>query len=339
MMRKNSTITFTRPPSIISNASIAGKTESDGPLSSYFDEICFDDRFGEKTWEKAESAMQIRTLETALKKVNLSLKDLDVIFSGDLLNQCIASGYSIRNTGIPMFGLYGACSTMAESLSLASIMIDGGYAKYAAASTSSHFCSAERQFRFPLNYGGLRTPTAQRTVTACGAAILSESENAPFILRCTPGRVIDKGVCDINNMGAAMAPAACDTLLRFFKDTKLSPSSFDLILTGDLGKTGADILLEIASREGLELSSNYDDCGRMIYDSSSQDVHSGGSGCGCSAAVICSYVLNMMRQGKINDVLFVCTGALMSPLTVNQKESIPAIAHAVHISNHTLKEG
>lgn len=328
------TVKFSSPPSIIANAAVVGKKEGDGPLAAHFDAISWDDRFGEKTWEKSEANLQKQTLETAIEKCGITIGDIKILFSGDLLNQCIASGYSARGTNIPLYGLYGACSTMAESMSLAAMMIDGGYADYAAAVTSSHFCSAERQFRFPLQYGGQRTPTAQRTVTGSGAAILSRCGAAPYILHCTPGKIVDKGVTDINNMGAAMAPAAADTLIRFFCDTSLSPDSFDLILTGDLGVTGANLLLEIISREGLELKGNYDDCGRMIYNINEQDAHSGGSGCGCSAAVICSYVLNMMRKGTINNVLFVGTGALMSPTILNQKESIPSIAHAVHISNN-----
>ncbi|MBQ3379208.1 MAG: stage V sporulation protein AD [Clostridia bacterium] len=337
--KKTGTVSFKSPPSVIANAAVVGKKEGEGPLAAHFDSIFWDDRLSCKTWEKAEVSLQKTVFETALKKAGLSKEDIGMLFSGDLLNQCIASGYSARDIKIPFMGLYGACSTMAEGLSLAAMMIDGGYADIAAAVTSSHFCCAERQFRFPLQYGSQRTPTSQRTVTGSGAAILSHSEEPPYILRCTPGRVIDFGVNDINNMGAAMAPAACDTLIRFFNDTALPVKSFDLILTGDLGVTGADLLLDIASRCDLELKSNYDDCGRMIFDTKAQDTHSGGSGCGCSAAVVCSYVLNEMRRGQINNVLFVGTGALMSPTVLNQKESIPSVAHAVHISNTLPKKG
>ncbi|MBR2742342.1 MAG: stage V sporulation protein AD [Clostridia bacterium] len=337
--KKRGTILFSSPPSIIANAAVVGKTEGEGPLAAHFDAICQDDRFCEKTWEKAEASLQKQTLSTAIKKAGLSADDIDMLFSGDLLNQCVASGYCARDMRIPFFGLYGACSTMAEALTLAAVMTGGGYAERAAAVTSSHFCTAERQFRFPLEYGGQRTPTSQRTVTGCGAAILSRTRKPPYILCCTPGRVVDLGIKDINNMGAAMAPAACDTLVSFFSDTGLSPSSFDLILTGDLGAAGADLLLETAERAGISLRSNYDDCGRMIFDSRAQDTHSGGSGCGCSGAVICSYVLNQMRIGKIASVLFVGTGALMSPTVLNQKESIPCIAHAVYISNSTAFKG
>ncbi|MBQ4248400.1 MAG: stage V sporulation protein AD [Clostridia bacterium] len=337
--RNGGTVRFLSPPSVISNAACVGKKEGDGPLSAHFDAISWDDRFGEKTWEKSEASLQRMTLETAISKVGLDASDIDMLFSGDLLNQCIASGYCAREMKIPMLGLYGACSTMAEGLSLAAMMTEGGFADVCAAVTSSHFCSAERQFRFPLEYGGQRTPTSQRTVTGSGAVILSRAKKPPYILHSTVGRVIDMGIKDINNMGAAMAPAACSTLVRFFTDTGLSPDVFDLILTGDLGVTGTDILLEIASREGLELKSNYDDCGRMIFDTRAQDTHSGGSGCGCSAAVVCSYVLNMMRAGKLKHVLFVGTGALMSPIILNQKESIPAVAHAVHISSELWVKG
>ena len=326
------TVALAEPPAIIGHANVVGKKEGDGPLADSFDHIEQDDTFGEKSWEKAETAMQKLALAKALDKAGQAASNLDYLFAGDLLNQCIGSGFAARGQDIPFFGLYGACSTMGESLSLAAMVIDGGFAQFAGAVTSSHFCTAERQYRTPLEYGGQRTPNAQWTVTASGAVILAKEGPGPYVTHITTGKVVDKGVKDANNMGAAMAPAAYATLSAHFQDTGRKPSFYDLIVTGDLGKLGKEIVLDFFHRDGLELT-NYDDCGTMIFDLKKQDVHCGGSGCGCSAAVLTGYLLNGMRAGRWNHILFCPTGALLSPTSSQQGESIPSICHAVALSN------
>jgi stage V sporulation protein AD len=325
-------ISFPNPPSIAASACVVGKKEGEGPLRDSFDYINDDSFFGEKTWEKAESTMQKMTLNKALEKASLPLTALDFIFAGDLLNQCIGSAFSLRDIGIPFFGLYGACSTMAESLTLAAMAIDGGYADCAAAITSSHFCSAERQFRLPLEYGGQRTPTAQWTVTGSGAIILTSDGPGPYIKHVTVGKIVDQGIKDANNMGAAMAPAAYSTLSAHFSDLSLKPSDYDLIVTGDLAMLGAEILVDFFRNDGIDLSHNYNDCGLMIYSREEQDVHAGGSGCGCSASVLSGHLLNGMRAGRWKKILFAATGALLSPTSTQQGESIPCICCAVSIS-------
>ena len=320
-------------PAVRGYAAIAGKKEGEGPLARDFDVVSDDTTFGEKTWEKAESHMQKDVLNLALRKASVTPETVDVIFAGDLLNQCISSNFGLREFGIPFGGLYGACSTMAESLALASVFVEGGFANIAAALTSSHFCSAERQYRLPLEYGGQRPQSAQWTVTGSGAAILSLDGTGPFVREITMGRIVDLGIKDSNNMGAAMAPAAADTLKNYFTDTGRRPEEFDLILTGDLGYVGSELLRNLMQQEGYELGENYSDCGLLIFDRESQDVHAGGSGCGCSASVLCSRIFNEMRAGNLNNVLFMATGALMSPLSVQQGESIPCIAHLIHLTS------
>lgn len=317
--------------SIKGYAGVAGKKEGEGPLSKDFDFIYDDDTCGETTWEKAESRMQKDTLTRALAKANITPGTVDLIFAGDLLNQCIGSSYGLREFGIPFIGIYGACSTMAESLSLASLALENGSANVTAALTSSHFCSAERQFRYPLEYGGQRAPTSQWTVTGCGCAILSHDGNGPFIKEVTFGKITDYGIKDMNNMGAAMAPAAADTIKTYFDDTGADPDDFDLIATGDLGFVGYKLAVELLAKENLKLK-NFTDCGMLIFDREAQDVHAGGSGCGCSALVLCTHILNNMRAGNFKDVLFIGTGTLMSPTSVQQGESIPCIAHLVRLS-------
>ncbi len=326
------TFALANPPSIAGHANAVGKKEGDGPLASSFDLIQEDTTFGESSWEKAESTMQKLALSAALDKASLAASQLDFIFAGDLLNQCVGSSYHIRDLGVPFFGVYGACSTMAESLSLAALMLDGGYGEWGAAVTSSHFCSAERQYRTPLEYGGQRTPTAQWTVTGSGAVVLAREGQGPYVTHVTVGKVVDKGIKDANNMGAAMMPAAYDTISAHFQDTKRKPSDYDLIVTGDLGTLGKELLLDFFKKDGMDLSDRYDDCGTMIYDIEGQDVHCGGSGCGCSASVLTGYLLNGMRAGRWNNILFCATGALLSPTSVQQGESIPSICHAVAIS-------
>ncbi len=330
-----STIEMENAPVIRASAAVVGKKEGEGPLKEEFDLINNDTSFSQETWEKAESEMVREAVQTALQKASLSSSDVEFIFGGDLLNQCIGSTYGLREFGIPFIGMYGACSTMALSLAIASIFVDNGLANNAVAVTSSHFCSAERQFRFPLEYGGQRPPTAQWTATASGAAIVGTEEMSGmnvYVRKVCMGTIQDLGITDANNMGAAMAPAAAWTIKTYLEDTKTKPSDYDLILTGDLGQVGRDLLLELLLKENISISEQHNDCGLMLYDRESQDVHAGGSGCGCSASVFCSQILRRMRAGELNEVLFMATGALMSPTSVQQGESIPGIAHLIHLS-------
>ena len=331
------TVALQTPPSVLSFANIGGRMEGQGPLAKYFDELCDDSFFGEKTWEKAEATMQRRVLRRALEQAGLKPGDVDYVLAGDLLNQCIGSSFGLRELGIPFFGLYGACSTMGEALALASLLIDGGFAETVAAQASSHFCTAERQYRMPVPYGSQRTPTAQWTATGSGCCLLACEGEGPYITHVTTGKIVDKGVTDANNMGAAMAPAAYDTLCALFRDTRTKPEDYDLIVTGDLGRLGHQIVSDFFARDGLPLGEHYTDCGLLLYDIESQDMHCGGSGCGCSASVLCGYLLRGMREGKWNRIIFAPTGALLSPTTTFQGESIPGICHAVVFSNH--KEG
>ena len=319
------------PPVITAWASVAGKRESEGPLSHTFDITSQDTYFGQKTWEQAEKHMQKLALKKLCEKAGIPQKDLDLVVSGDLLNQCIGSSFSLRNTGIAHLGLYGACSTMAEGLLTASMAVGGGYVSNAVAMTSSHFASSERQYRFPLGYGGQRTPTAQWTVTGSGAALLCHSGKGPRISSCTIGTVTDLGIKDANNMGAAMAPAAYHTIRQHLEDLKRRPEDYDLIVTGDLGQVGKELLMELAEKDGLPLGGKVTDCGTLVFDNTSQDVHAGGSGCGCSAITLCGYLLEEMRAGKLKNILFCGTGALLSPTSVQQGLPISGICHAVQI--------
>lgn len=330
--RGKQSIEFINRPAILSFASVAGKKEAHGPLANTFDVVSEDTTFGEKTWEKAETQMQKTALQLALDKAAMQEGDLDAAFVGDLLNQCVGSSFTLRGTGVPTFGLYGACSTMAESLLLAGMSISGGFCRRALALTSSHFASSERQYRFPLGYGGQRTPTAQWTVTGAGAVILGQTGDGPFLRNATVGTIVDRGIKDANNMGAAMAPAAFETLRAHFDDLGLAPEDYDLIVTGDLGKLGHQIVSDLFSREGVQLGTRYRDCGMMIFNLEEQDVHCGGSGCGCSASVLCGHLLGKMRRRELNRLLFCGTGALLSPLTTQQGESVPAVCHAVSIT-------
>jgi stage V sporulation protein AD len=320
------------PPVITHWASIAGKKEAEGPLSPTFDFTSTDTLFGQKSWEQAEKHIQQLAMDTLAGKAGISKRDFDLVFSGDLLNQCIGSSFSLRNMKIPHLGLYGACSTMAESLLLASMTVGGGFADRAVAMTSSHFASSERQYRFPLGYGGQRTPTAQWTVTGSGAALVASSGKGPRVESCTIGTVVDLGIKDAANMGAAMAPAAFATIRAHFEDLHTSPEDFDLIVTGDLGRLGSDLLLQLARDEGIDLSNKLVDCGTMVFDLSAQDVHCGGSGCGCSAIVLCGELLNKLNSGKLKKILFCGTGALLSPTSTQQGLSIPGVSHGVCIT-------
>ena len=326
---------------IKSTATIVGEKEGSGPLAQYFDIVLPDNEWNEKTWEKTESKMQREAIRLAVQKSKLSLDDMDRVFSGDLLNQCIGAGFGLRGLEIPFYGIYGACSTMIEGISLASMLIDGGFAEHAAAATSSHFCTAERQYRTPLEYGGQRTPNSQWTVTGAAAAVL-ESEPVSGDIRVThltAGKIVDMGIKDANNMGGAMAPAAYDTIKAHFSELNIKPDDYDMIITGDLGKVGSEILTELLARDGIDISQNYKDCGCMIYNAEEQDVHAGASGCGCIGTVLCGYFFDRMRNGKIKKLLAVGTGALLSPTSMLQGESVPGIAHAVSFEVKSGGEG
>ncbi|MEG0546513.1 MAG: stage V sporulation protein AD [Oscillospiraceae bacterium] len=328
------TLNLESRPSIIGNAAVVGKTESEGPLCNEFDYAFDDDTLGESSFEKAESSLQREAITRALDKAGKTPKEVDYIFAGDLLNQCIGTSFSIREMGIPFLGLYGACSTMALSLGLASVFVDTNAANLAVAATSSHFCSAERQFRLPLEYGGQRTPTSQRTATASGCSVVSKSQSdKPCVEAVCFGRIVDLGIKDTNNMGAAMAPAAAMTISDFLNDTNSKPDDYDLIVTGDLGLVGSQLLKDLLVKDyNFDISNVHTDCGVLIYDIEAQDVHAGASGCGCGASVFNSYILRRLSSGELSKVLFVATGALMSPTSSLQGESIPAIAHAVLIA-------
>lgn len=327
---------FQQPPIITAWASVAGKKESQGPLGRQFDITMQDSYFGQKSWELAEKKMQQLALQELFRKAEVKANDIDLVLSGDLLNQCIGSSFTLRNTGIPHLGLYGACSTMAESLLLGSMVLTAGYGDRIIAMTSSHFASSERQYRFPLGYGGQRTPTAQWTVTGAGSVLLSNSGKGPRIEACTIGSVMDLGVKDANNMGAGMAPATLSTISTHLSDLSRTPDDYDLIITGDLGQLGKDILLVLAQRENISLGGKLTDCGTIIYDNLKQDVHSGGSGCGCSAVVLCSYFLPKLSTGKLKRILFCGTGALLSPTSSMQGLPIPGVCHAISITGGTL---
>lgn len=342
------TLEMEHDPWIECYGSVCGKKESQGPLGDQFDQVFQDTTLGEKTWEKAESRLQTVAVETALQKGCLEHGDIDYIFSGDLLNQCISSTFGLRSLHIPFLGQYGACSTIGQALAMAAVFVEGGAAERALAVTSSHFCSAERQFRFPLEYGGQRAPTAQWTVTGAGAAVVtSRSTGARVkekkvsciterkrvsISHVTVGRIADLGIKDANNMGAAMAPAAAQTIADYLEDTATTPQDYDLILTGDLGQIGSDLLKKLLSSNGIEIGEKHNDCGLLIFDREKQDVHAGGSGCGCAGSVVCAKVFAEMEQGLYHNVLFIPTGALMSPTSSQQGESIPSIAHLIHLT-------
>ena len=329
--RGKQSFTLENPPIITAWASVAGKMESEGPLAKTFDIIQSDSYFGQKTWEQAEKKMQQLALQRLCQKAGITTDEIGVVFSGDLLNQCIGSSFTLRNSGIPHIGLYGACSTMAESLMLAAITVGGGFNDNVVAMTSSHFASSERQYRFPLGYGGQRTPTAQWTVTGSGATLVRSQGKGAKITSCTVGTVTDLGIKDANNMGAAMAPAALSTIRTHFEDMNLSAEDYDLIITGDLGQLGKQALLTLAQQQGLNLGGKLADCGTLVFDPLKQDVHAGGSGCGCSAITLCGYLLDKLTSGKLNRILFCGTGALLSPVSTQQGLPIPGVCHAISI--------
>ena len=322
-----------RKPSVIAYAAVVGKAENEGPYGGEFDEVVEDNKAGSDTWEQAESLFQQRAVGHVLRKSGLEPDRRDLMIAGDLLNQCVGSSYGLKDYFIPYLGIYGACSTFAEGLLLSAALVNAGYIDTAIASTSSHFSTAERQFRFPLNYGGVRTPTAQWTATAAGAALVGFSGKPPFIRAATVGKIEDMGITDLNNMGAAMAGAAYDTLTRHMKHRGTHPQDYDVIITGDLGQVGSDLLYDLFQRDGVSLREHHKDCGLMIYDRAAQDVHAGGSGCGCSASMMCGHFFKRIQAGELKRVLYCATGALMSPTVVQQGGSIPGIAHCVEISS------
>jgi len=323
---------FNSKISICSSASAVGAAEKNGPLKEYFDATSSDSKFGMETWEKAESEMIRESSEIALKKAGLSYDKVDLTFSGDLTNQCAASAFGLKSKRIPHIGLYGACSTFALSLGMGATAIEAGLGTVVMAEASSHYCSAERQYRFPLEYGCQRPPSAQNTVTGSGSVILrGDFDSKIYVTEFLPGIIRDHGICDSNNMGAAMATSCADTVFRYFDENGFDPGSFDLILTGDLGFEGHDIFLELCCKGGINLESNSNDCGKMIYDTKKIDVNSGGSGCGCSAVVFASFVMEQLKANVMRDILLIGTGALLNATTVLQKESIPGVSHLVRI--------
>ena len=311
------TIKFDNPPTILDCASIVGPKEAQGPLAEYFDQTLEDEFWGEKTWEKAESKIIKETVNTVISKSGVPSDQIDLMIAGDLLNQCISSSFGLREANIPFLGVFGACSTFVESMCIGSICVES-FAKNVLCATSSHFCSAEKQFRFPLELGNQRTPTAQWTVTGSGAAIITQSGMGPYITHITPGKIIDMGIKDANNMGAAMAPAFCETLITHFLDTGRSPNYYDAIISGDLGHVGKEIAIDIAKARGYNIKPNYNDCGVLIFDKEKQDTHSGGSGCGCCGSVFSGYFFKQLKAKKLKKVLLIATGALMNSTSSQQ---------------------
>ena len=326
------TVEFEKPISIECAYSSVGKKEADGPFGNYFDKVFDDELIGKDTWEKAESELLKETIISLMQKNKTAFSDIDYIFSGDLLNQCTSTNFAIKDFNVPHFGIFGACSTFSEGISLGSFLISGGFAKKVICATSSHFCTAEKQFRYPIEYGSARCPTSQWTVTGSGAVILSDANKGPFVTHITTGRIMDLGVTDANNMGAAMAPAAADTILAHFKETGRDEKYYDLIVTGDLGSVGMKLNIDLLKKEGIDISNNYNDCGNMIFNQKEQSAKAGGSGCGCCASMFCGYFYKKLLEGEYKNILFVPTGALLSPISALQGESIPSIAHAVAIT-------
>ncbi|MGX4598484.1 stage V sporulation protein AD [Faecalimicrobium sp. JNUCC 81] len=327
------TVKMQNKPTIISAASVVGPKEGEGPLKDYFDLILTDDLYGEKSWELAESKMVETAMEKAVKKAGKKLTDVNYMFGGDLINQLLPASFAARELSIPFFGIYGACSTMAEGMCLSAMIVDGGFADLSLSGTSSHYCTAERQFRFPLELGNQKPMTAQWTVTGAGSVLIAPNGDGPKIKYVTVGKVIDKGIDDGNNMGAAMAPAAIDTIYSYFNDTNDDPNSFDIIATGDLGKLGKQITEDLLKEQGIDISKVYTDCGLEMFNLEEQDVHCGGSGCGCSATVFAGYIYDKLAKKEFNKVMLVSTGALLSPTSTLQKQTIPCVAHAVVIVN------
>lgn len=325
--------TFQKKPTLLTAATVVGDKETDGPLGAYFDISSRDTKFGMPTWEQAESEMVRMAYETLLVKSGCRVSDIELVFAGDLMNQCTSSSFAYAQAGVPYFGLYGACSTAAEGLILGGIAVETGHCKRVVTAASSHFCTAERQYRYPIEYGCQRTPTAQHTVTGAGCFMIADEGSDVFLHQYLVGRIVDHGITDVNNMGAAMAPAVVDTLVRFFTESPLTPAHFDLIATGDLGAEGHALSREMLATHGIEMTDRYVDCGMLIYDREKQDMHAGGSGCGCSAVVMGGYILDGLKKGTLRDVLFIGTGSLQSPTTVMQKQTLPGIAHLIRFTH------
>lgn len=334
-MQSGHTIFFQNRPKIAATAAVAGPKECEGVVGEFVDFPLSDDMFGEKTFERAERKMFLTAVEKSIEKAGLPQSGVDVLLAGDLLNQIISASFTARETGLPFLGIYSACSTMSEGLLLGALLVDGGYAETAVAATGSHFSSAERQYRYPLELGTTRPPQSQWTVTGAGSAVISRRGKGPVLTCGTVGRVIDYGVSDVNNMGAAMAPAAADTILTHLKDTGRGPEYYDLILTGDLGALGSRIVKDLVWEKGQDIFANHVDCGEIIYKVV-EDEFQGGSGAGCSAVVLNSYIYDKLRRGELRRVLFVATGALLSTVSSGQGESIPCISHAVAIEGGEL---
>ena len=324
-------IEFDKPVSITTYSAVCGKKESEGPLGPYFDYTNRDDYYGQESWEKAETEMQKRSVNYILEKRNISVEDIDISIGGDLCDQITSTTFANRDMGTQFLGLYSACSTMSESLAIGACLVNGDYVSNALVGVSSHFCTAERQFRTPLDYGGKRTPTAQWTVTGAAHVLLEKGGNGPYITKAFFGSIVDYGIKDANNMGAAMAPAAAKTLTEFFRYSGKTVSDYDVIYTGDLGAVGTNLFKQLMINEKFDVY-NHQDCGLLIFDRETQNVQSGGSGCGCSACVLATHILPEFQKGNLKKVLFIATGALLSPTTTLQKESIPSIAHLVEIS-------
>ena len=328
-MKTGQTVILDNKVYINSTYASVGALEGRGPLGSYFDNISEDASFGAKSWEQAENALVKRTVSGLLTKASLTSNDVDYIFAGDLLNQCTGTSFGLCDYDISFYGLYGACSTFAEGLGLGALMVNAGYAERIVALASSHFCSSEKQYRFPLEYGGVRTPTSQWTVTGSGGAVLSSRGSGMMITSVTTGKMVNKGVCDANNMGAAMAPAAADTIEAVLRDTNTQPEDYDLILTGDLGILGKEIMLNLMKQNGHDITHVYNDCGCMIFYPE-QTAPMGASGCGCAATVFNGAVLKELKTGKIKNVVLAATGAMLSPISSFQGESIPGISYAIN---------
>lgn len=337
MVGKQSVV-LEKPVYLIGRASVVGTKEGCGPFGKLFDLVGEDDLFGEESWEEAESTMQTKALLLAMEKAGVEPQNIRYLLGGDLLGQLIATSFGTEDLQIPIFGLYGACSTCGEALSLGAMLVAGGYADYVAAVTSSHFAGAEKQFRFPLAYGNQRPLSATWTVTGSGAFILSGQENCVGITGITTGKIVDYGVKDSMNMGACMAPAAADTIARHLQDFSRKPKDYDLIVTGDLGSVGQRILLDLLKEKGIDIEEQHLDCGMEIYDAESQDTHAGGSGCGCSAVTLAAKLLPMLEKKEMNRILFVPTGALHSTVSFNEGKSVPGIAHAVVMEHFERKK-
>ncbi len=332
------TVKLEEPVVILSTASVVGPKEGEGPLGSYFDKVVADVLHGEESWEKAESKFVTDTLQMAVEKAHKKASDMDYLLCGDLLNQCTGSTFGVKDFKIPFFGLFGACSTIGESLSLGSMLIDGGFAHDILVGASSHFCAAEKQFRFPLALGTQRPPSASWTVTGDGAAVLGKTGDGPVITEITTGKIVDMGITDSMNMGAAMAPAAVDVLTAHFQDTGRTPDYYDVIATGDLGHIGHQLVVELMEEEGYEMGENYTDCGIEIFDKKTQDTHAGGSGCACAAVTFGAYFYRKLQTGEVRRMLFIPTGSLMSPTSCQQGGTIPGIAHGVVIESRAKFE-